>query len=97
MTHSFFATEPPVQAWPEYTTDAGASWQSFAATEWTAGFLPSLLYLLNQRHTVICPIANPTAQNGSTVDWLALARKWSAGMYEPDNALTSTHGMYPTH
>ncbi|KAM0748367.1 glycoside hydrolase family 88 protein [Meredithblackwellia eburnea MCA 4105] len=78
-------------AWPEYTGTSG--WVTFPATEWTAAFLSSSLYLLHERHTALCPSNTPTSTNGSTVDWLSLARTWSAGLYTPDEAITDTHDV----
>lgn len=80
-------------AWPEYTTPSGSAWKSFPATEWTSSFLSASLYLLDRRHTVLCPSTTPVASNGSTTNWLSLARSSSAGLYVPDSALSTTHDV----
>ncbi|KAL8292603.1 hypothetical protein RQP46_001215 [Phenoliferia psychrophenolica] len=67
-------------AWPQYTNDSGAQWDSFDAQTWTSAFLPSSFHLLHRRHTLLCPATTTTSANGSNVDWLGLAREWSAGL-----------------
>ncbi|KAI5477020.1 d-4,5 unsaturated-glucuronyl hydrolase-like protein [Pseudohyphozyma bogoriensis] len=80
-------------SWPEYTSTNG-SWLTFDATTWTSGFLPATFYLLNERHSKLCPASTPTATNGSTTDWLSYARAWSpASLYTADEALTNTHDV----
>ncbi|ORY92481.1 Six-hairpin glycosidase-like protein [Leucosporidium creatinivorum] len=73
-------------AWPEYTASNG-SWATFDDSDWTTAFLPSTFYALNHRHTVLCPATTPSSTNGSDVDWLVLARTWSAPIFSPSLSL----------
>lgn len=75
-----------------YMTHTG-DWLSFPATTWTSAFFSLSLYALHERHSVLCPAVKPTSHNGSTTTWLTLARKWSTGLYNPDEALTTTHDV----
>lgn len=80
-------------SWPEYTSTLDGTWISFPADTWTSAFFSSSFYALHQRHSTLCPSVTPTADNGSTTDWLALAREWSEGLYQVDEALTNTHDV----
>lgn len=73
-------------AWPEYTASNG-TWATFSDSAWITAFLPSTFYALDRRHTVLCPASTPSSINGSDVDWLALARTWSAPIFSPSPAL----------
>lgn len=87
-------SQDPPTTYPEYTA-ADGSWSLFPSSDWTSAFFPSLLYRLHERHTVLCPSTTPTADNGSTTDWLSLARSWGEGLYAPDASQLSewTHDV----
>ncbi|QRV78644.1 glycoside hydrolase family 88 protein [Ceratobasidium sp. AG-Ba] len=55
-----------------HVTDTAGKWQWTKADWWTSGFLPSSFYLLHER-SKLCP----THKDLTSVDWLALARRWS--------------------
>ncbi|QRV78642.1 glycoside hydrolase family 88 protein [Ceratobasidium sp. AG-Ba] len=55
-----------------HLTNATGSWLWEPADFWTAGFLPSCFYLLDER-SKLCP----NREDLTSIDWLAIARRWS--------------------
>ncbi|BGP39896.1 hypothetical protein JCM10449v2_003852 [Rhodotorula kratochvilovae] len=76
------SSQTPSQ-WPEYTDGAGA-WVLQPETDWTSAFFPSALYSLHHRFTALCP------DDGDGTDWLALARAWSAALYNPSQEVLAS-------
>lgn len=72
--------------WPEYTVPAepGGPYLFQPESTWTSAFLPQALYALDKRYSVLCP--NDRAGSNGT-DWRALARTWSASLYNPNQAV----------
>ena len=78
--------------YPQYTNESG-DWLYFKLNTWTTGFLPSLLYALDER-AELCSNSTTNAngtRNGT--DWLSLARAWSAPEIAMERSNTIGHDV----
>jgi len=67
-------SRPDPNKYPQ-NTDTGPAgiWQYFGANGWTSGFMPDLLYKMNER-AALCP------SKVDKVDWVELGREWSTAL-----------------
>lgn len=67
-------SRPDANKYPQ-NTDTGPAgvWKYFAADGWTSGFMPDLIYKINERAS-LCPSTVDKA------DWVGLGREWSTAL-----------------